>query len=204
MWADTFAGVDRRLLQSLSQSPAWDGQRIELGHYGANLLHSSADDERRLSGIGRAVDHFFDRCEDTARHTDQSVRCWLRSHIPKRPYKAPFELPGRRTTTIKYRSLWRCFLYFVIRLYRLDSAACDAIFRRRLSEKRKQAIGLLWTATHPETSGVAKSWSADQLHSPDGDEFEVARDAERYGGLRRERSTTAPGWRACSCAICRP
>lgn len=74
-WADTLVGMDRRLLQALSQSPAWNKRRLELGQYGAEMLYSAADDERRLSAIGRAVDHFFDRCEDTARHTDHSVRC---------------------------------------------------------------------------------------------------------------------------------
>ena len=47
-WASTFAGANRRLLQALSQSPARDGRRLQLGEYGARTLSSSADDERRL------------------------------------------------------------------------------------------------------------------------------------------------------------
>ena len=64
-WAGTFAGVDRRLLLALSQSPARDGCALDLGEYGSKTLCNPADDERRLIVIGRAIDRFFDRCEDT-------------------------------------------------------------------------------------------------------------------------------------------
>lgn len=151
-WASTFADVNRRLLQALSQSPAWDGRRLQLGEHGARALYSSADDERRLLRIGLAVDHFFNQCEDTARHTDHSIRCWLRSHIPGRPYKAPFELPGRSTTTVKYRSLWKSSFYLFLRLSWLDSAACDELLRGRLSARQQKAIRLLWAATDEEPS----------------------------------------------------
>ena len=61
-WPSTFAGVKRRLLQVLSQSPACDGRRLHLGDHGARTLYSSADDEQRLSRIGLAVDHFLNQC----------------------------------------------------------------------------------------------------------------------------------------------
>jgi hypothetical protein len=57
------------------------------------VLYSSAGDEKRLCMIGKAVDHFFERCEHAVEHTNHPVRCWLRSHIPKRPYNVPLELP---------------------------------------------------------------------------------------------------------------
>ena len=97
--------------------------------------------------IGKAVDHFFERCEDTAEHTSHSVRCWLRSHIPKRPYKAPFELPGRHSTSAKYRSLWKSLLYLAVRMYRLNGTTCEALLRGRLSEKQRRAVALIWAAT---------------------------------------------------------
>lgn len=44
--------------------------------------------------LGRVLD----RCADTVKHTDVSIRCWLRSQYVDRPYKAPFELVGRDST----------------------------------------------------------------------------------------------------------
>lgn len=162
-WAATFHGVDRQLLQALCQAPSWDGGPLELGLRGTEMLRSSADDERRLSAIGRAVDHFFDQCEDTARNADHFVRCWLRSHIPGRPYKAPFELPGRRSTIVKYRSLWKSLVYFAIRLYRLDGAACAHLRQGRLSGKQRRAVSLLWAAAVGEGGSIpTTSCSSDE------------------------------------------
>jgi hypothetical protein len=97
--------------------------------------------------ISKAIDHFFERCEDIAEHTSHSVRYWLRSHIPKRLYKAPFELPGRRSTSAAYRSLWKSLLYLAVRMYRLNDATCEALLRGRLSEKQRRAVVLIWAAT---------------------------------------------------------
>lgn len=153
-WATTFDGVDRQLLQALCQSPGWDDRRLELGRHGVEIFHSSASDEKRLLMIGKAVDHFFDRCEDTAEHTNHSVRCWLRSHIPKRPYKAPFEMPSRRSTSAKYRSLWKSLLYLAVRQYRLNDATCDALLRGRLSEKQRRAVALVWAAAQDDAPSI--------------------------------------------------
>ncbi|KAF6802469.1 hypothetical protein CMUS01_15342 [Colletotrichum musicola] len=71
-----------------------------------NMPHTSPpEDEARLRRIVSAVDGVFDRCEDTIRSMDVSMRCWLRSSDPHRPYKAPFELVGRQATTYTYRRL---------------------------------------------------------------------------------------------------
>jgi hypothetical protein len=126
-WATTSDGVDRQLLQALCQSSSRDDRRLELGPHKVEALYNSAGDEKRLPTIGNAVDHFFDRCEDTAEHTNHSVRCWLRSHIFKRPYKAPRELLGRRSTSTEYCLLWISLLYLAVRLYRLNDATCDAL-----------------------------------------------------------------------------
>ncbi|KAK1658089.1 hypothetical protein BDP55DRAFT_698609 [Colletotrichum godetiae] len=74
----------------------------------------SQEDEARLQYITSAVDGVFDRCEDTIRHTDVSIRCWLRSSEPHRPYKAPFELVGRHSSTYKYRRSAKRLLCFCI------------------------------------------------------------------------------------------
>ena len=168
-WTTTFNSVDRQLLQALCRSPSWDDRRLELGRHGAEAFYSSAGDEKRLSMIGKAVDHFFERCEDTAEHTNHSVRCWLRSHIPKRPYKAPFELPGRRSTSAKYRSLWKSLLYLAVRMYRLSDATCEALLRGRLSEKQRRGVALIWTATQDDTPGPTRPCFSPltlSLHEP--------------------------------------
>ncbi|KAF2092347.1 hypothetical protein NA57DRAFT_8593, partial [Rhizodiscina lignyota] len=120
-WADTFAGADRYLLRRLTDPPTPHGYSLLLSRPGTDEICSSAEDEQALAVIGRAVDCFFDRCEDTARNTGHSARCWLRSQVSGRPYKAPFELPARESTRRRYRGLWKRLVYFLARLYRLDS-----------------------------------------------------------------------------------
>ncbi|KAI4192683.1 MAG: hypothetical protein LQ350_008592, partial [Teloschistes chrysophthalmus] len=143
-WAATFAGADRLLLLLLTEKPAANGHRLLLGLYGTTEVYSSIDDERRLVAIGKAVDHFLDRCEDTARNTDHSLRCWLRSQVPGHSYKAPFELLGRTRTMIRYRGYWKRLIYFVFRLYRLDDVYRDSL-HAQLSCKQRKAVEEVWT-----------------------------------------------------------
>jgi len=145
-WATTFAATDRLLLLMLAERPAVGSYRLALGQYGETEMYSSSDDEWRLQAVGDAVDCFFDQCEDTAPNTDHSIRCWLRSQVPGRPYKAPFELPGRASTTTKYRGYWKRLLYFVFRLYRLDQAVQENYLRFRLLCRQCKAVEEAWTA----------------------------------------------------------
>ncbi|KAK5109833.1 hypothetical protein LTR85_002038 [Meristemomyces frigidus] len=144
-WAQTFANADRSMLLVLAEGPAADGYRLELGRHGDKVLWSSAQDERALAVAGRAVDQFLDRCEDTARHTDQSIRCWLRGQTLGQPYKAPFELPGRKATRSRYRSLCKRFVFFVLRLSRLGCAVQADILSMQLSQEQWTVVGGLWT-----------------------------------------------------------
>lgn len=109
------------------------------------IAHTSIErDESLLLLAGLAVDHFFDRCEDTVRHTHYSLRCWLRSHIPGRPYKSSFEIPGRNSTRTTYRALWKRLIFFVLRLHRLTEETCETQFNFKLSKRQRKAIGSLW------------------------------------------------------------
>ena len=74
-WAQTFSGANRALLLSLTKSPALTSGGLELGYYNNKVLRSSIEDERVLAIALRAVEQFFDRYEDTVRHTDRSIRC---------------------------------------------------------------------------------------------------------------------------------
>ncbi|KAK3680383.1 hypothetical protein LTR37_021276 [Vermiconidia calcicola] len=155
-WADTFAGADRQLLSQLADTPARDGFGLHLRECSGKKISSSVEDERRLAAIGHAVDHFFDRCEDTARNTDHSVRCWLRSHVPGRPYKAPFQLPGRDQTKKRYRGLWKSLVYFMARLYRLDAQVREGKLGVRLSKQQRQAIERVWTFSEADSDRTSR------------------------------------------------
>ncbi|KAL9025823.1 MAG: hypothetical protein Q9196_005419 [Gyalolechia fulgens] len=152
-WAATFTGADRLLLLLLTDRPAASGHHLPLGRYGTTEIYSSVDDERRLAAIGKAVDHFFDRCEDTARNTDHSLRCWLRSQMPGQPYKAPFELLGRSRTIVRYRAYWKRLMYFVFRLHRLDGVMCRDSLHVQLSCKQREAVEEVWTALQSGFTG---------------------------------------------------
>jgi hypothetical protein len=93
-WAETFAGADRKLLVQLAQIPRAAERDLALGVYEGSAMYSSRKDECKLSYLVTALDRVFDRCEDTVRPTDVSLRCLLRSSYPDRTYKAPFELVG--------------------------------------------------------------------------------------------------------------
>jgi hypothetical protein len=121
-WTKTFAGANRKLLVELAQPPCVARGDLCLGTYGDRKLCSLKEDERRLVLMIAALDRLFDQCEDTAEHTDVSIRCWLRGQDSERPYKAPFELVGRKSTTSTYRRLLKRCICFCVRLWRLGDA----------------------------------------------------------------------------------
>ncbi|KAH9232182.1 hypothetical protein K456DRAFT_1839806 [Colletotrichum gloeosporioides 23] len=104
------------------------------------LVKIPPEDKARLRRIVSAVDGVFNRCEDTIRSMDVSMRCWLRSTEPHRPYKAPFELVGRQATTYKYRSLVKRLLCFCIRLWRLPLGMRLSY----LTIAQSRALDVLW------------------------------------------------------------
>lgn len=83
-WAETFAGADRKLLVQLAEIPRGTEKDLALGVYNGVPMHSRREDESKLSHLVTALDQVFDRCEDTVRHTDVSIRCLLRSSYPDR------------------------------------------------------------------------------------------------------------------------
>jgi hypothetical protein len=143
-WMAIFSGVNRKLLVRLTETLAANGLALVYGVFDGIRLQSGAEDERRIRLIGISMDKFFDRCEDTVRHTGYSIRCWLRSHIVDRPYKAPFQLPLRPSTRSRYRGLWKRLLYFCFRIYRLAPAARRTILRRELTEEQQIALEKVW------------------------------------------------------------
>ena len=143
-WAQLFDGVDRQGLIQLAELPSAHDPGLKIGHHQNHVVRSCLEDEQKLQTLGHAVDLFLDRCEDTARNTDHSIRCWLRSHLSHRPYKAPFQLPGREGTRQRYHMLWKKLFYFVVRFYRLDEQYRTEALGRKLSRAQRTAIEKVW------------------------------------------------------------
>lgn len=177
-WARILHGADRRFLSRLTESPVTDGDGLELGHLGDEVVWSRVDDESKLVAIGHAVDRFLDRCEDTGRHTDHSLRCWLRSQIPRRPYKAPFELPARATTRTRYHLLWKRLMYCAFRLSRLDPAVCTAVIGTALSETQRTAIERVWASLDGESADPSPPTARGTPSTRRGDATDRIRKAE--------------------------
>ncbi|OBR02085.1 hypothetical protein CH63R_14386 [Colletotrichum higginsianum IMI 349063] len=140
-WDLMFDGARRDFLVKMSELPAvgpdaWDAEDDMPSV-------STPEDEARLQRIMSAVDGVFDRCEDTIRSMDVSMRCWLRSSEPYRPYKAPFELVSRQATTYKYRRLVKRLLCFCVRLWRLPLGTRLWQCRRSLTIAQSRALEAL-------------------------------------------------------------
>lgn len=151
-WLVTYRGVDRLMALQLRSPAVTDGRALCLGSSGDREFHSPAADERCLALIQQALNHFVDRCEDTVRHTDHSVRCRLRSQIPGRPYKAPFEIPAQKSTRTRYRACMRAAIFFCLRASRLDEPECLELLRLRFSARQRRAAAMLWDAALAEAA----------------------------------------------------
>lgn len=141
-------------------------------------IKSSAADEQKLTEMLAAVDRLFDRCADTVRHTDVSVRRWLRSSLPNRPYKFPFELVTTARTEKIYRAEMKRFLCFWLRLSRLPRGNVVTIAGRALGEQQALALNEIWSddiweskvtneAPHGRHGEVCCDGQARRYHSHD-------------------------------------
>ncbi|KAK5202629.1 hypothetical protein LTR41_011624 [Exophiala xenobiotica] len=142
-WVETYADTHRELLIGLYQTPRGSRQDRFLARVDGDDLYSSPHDERRLREISHACDRLFRRCEETATATDTGLRHWLTSHNPHRPYRYPFELPTLDTRR-KYYWVWKRFLFFVFRFYRLNARIQQHHVQFRLTKTQRQAIRQVW------------------------------------------------------------
>lgn len=143
-WASMFEVSDRTFLRQLVRMPTLNGSALVITSSTAERYTSPASDERRLAHLNLATDVFLARCEDTIRNSDFSIRCWLRSTFHRRPVPSPFQLPGRTATRVGYKRLWKQFLCFAIRLWRLDPSQRDRLVGFRLAEPATTALETLW------------------------------------------------------------
>jgi hypothetical protein len=156
-WASTFANADLNLIFRLSVLPRTkDLTRGQPKRIHADVLIDPAN-EHRLSMICDAVDHFMDRCEETLQHSDHILRRWLRSQRRDHPQQAPFEIPGRKATRIRYHSLWKRTICYFLRIYLLHGQFSHGAVALRLTDVQREEIQHLWhqslEALHSERPG---------------------------------------------------
>ncbi|EAQ93900.1 hypothetical protein CHGG_02135 [Chaetomium globosum CBS 148.51] len=154
-WLETFHGARRDVLARLALPPCQEGDGLRLSAPGdETTIRSTREDEDRLGRVASALRGLQSRCEDTARHTDVSIRLWLRSTDPVRPHRVPFELVGRQSTAQSYWRLFLRFFCFSFRLWRLPEAARVSLCRRSLTQAQRDALQAAWSALgEPRTQG---------------------------------------------------
>ncbi|EGU72814.1 hypothetical protein FOXB_16676 [Fusarium oxysporum f. sp. conglutinans Fo5176] len=163
-WDRTFEGADCQTLISLSDLPLQSSQPLYLGmHCDGHELKSSVSDENKLLSIVAALDRLFDQRAETVRFTDVSIRRWLRSRFPDRPYKAPFELVSQSTSERLYRGEFKRCICFWLRVWRLPMAISRSIVGRTLSRPQ-----------HPEPDADGEEdeeGGEDDENEEDGSDF---------------------------------
>ncbi|EAQ90199.1 hypothetical protein CHGG_06818 [Chaetomium globosum CBS 148.51] len=154
-WLETFQGARRDVLVRLALPPCQEGDGLRLSAPGdETTIRSTREDEDRLGRVASALRGLQSRCEDTARHTDVSIRLWLRSTDPVRPHRVPFDLVGRQSTAQSYWRLFLRFFCFSFRLWRLPEASRVSLCRRSLTQAQRDALQAAWSALgEPRTQG---------------------------------------------------
>jgi hypothetical protein len=161
-WTEMFLGAKRSFLVMLGTSPKISGDTFDVGDAKGTRIAFPDTDERRLVTVGHAIDRFFDRCEDTLRHTDHSLRCCLRSHYPARSYKPPLELPSRVPMRTRYRSLWKRMIFFCIRVYQLEERIRRTVLCLPFSDDTRLATQTLWS-DFADTADFSPNMPSDVL-----------------------------------------
>jgi hypothetical protein len=105
----------------------------------------------------------MDQCEETLQHSDHILRRWLRSQRRDHLQQAPFEIPGRKATRIRYRSLWKRTICYFLRIHLLQGQFSHEAVALRLTDVQREEIQHLWHQ------------SLEALHSERPESFPPAR-----------------------------
>jgi hypothetical protein len=122
----TFRDSRRDILRSLTQLPNRGSLDADLS-IGQGYRDGDADifspsiDEQKIACILSAVDAVLDRREQTVRHTSRSLLCWLRGNQMNSCHNKEFALVAEERSRQWYRTLWKRFLAFVLRVCQLTS-----------------------------------------------------------------------------------
>ncbi|KAI5456252.1 hypothetical protein BGZ63DRAFT_409329 [Mariannaea sp. PMI_226] len=124
-WHLTFQDSRRDILRALTQLPnrrsldtdVFIGQGYKDGD--PDIVSASIS-EQKIACILGAMDPVLDRCEQTVHHTCRSLLCWLRSNQMNSCHNKEFALVAEESSRQWYRTLWKRFLAFVLRVCRMD------------------------------------------------------------------------------------
>ncbi|KFZ16922.1 hypothetical protein V502_04827 [Pseudogymnoascus sp. VKM F-4520 (FW-2644)] len=198
-WAYVYEGVRRDLLVRLSElGPAWIHRRdFVIGEYeGVNLV-STRRDEQKIWRLIVALDRALDRCEETMRHTGHPLLCWLNTIYSHRFYPKPFGFLGRAATRQRYRRLWRRFIAFLFRAYRLTPEVRQSALGVRFTKTQLNQLRQVWedeALVEVEDVGgpIDNEWEEkwlyydDSVDSDDDDEEEEEEEGEEDYGEEEE------------------
>ncbi|KAH7233832.1 uncharacterized protein BKA55DRAFT_598045 [Fusarium redolens] len=177
-WEEACGAARRDILVTLAELPLTHNQPFWLGVHDGQELISSAEAECKLISITAALDRLFDRCKETVRYTDVSVRRWLRGRFPDRPYKAPFELVMRQASERQYRSEFKRCVCFWFRVLQLSPTIAWSIMGRALSQRQRRMLRQLWFDPAWDTQQPPGQDTVQQCY--DEDEFEESEDESDY------------------------
>lgn len=126
-WRVIFENARRNILRAMTRLPdrhslTSDYIMAQGSRQGDPCIRSSYMDEQKIPCTMRVLDLVIDRCENTVRHTDRTLLCWL-SSLKLHVYREnPFCLVADKSSETRYRVLQKRSLAFVIRLYRMSNA----------------------------------------------------------------------------------
>jgi hypothetical protein len=87
--------------------------------------------EQRIAALMPVINDMLDRCEETVHHTSRVLLRWLRSTKPQSCYPKPFTLVALPQSKRKYHPIFKRFVAFLFRAYRLpiDFRRCHTRIR---------------------------------------------------------------------------
>jgi hypothetical protein len=146
-WPITYRNVQRVILLALADMPNLHCRRSD--HYLGQGLGDGAEalwmpDEQKSSCLIEAMDRMLDRCEETMRNTSRSLLCWLRSTKPQACYPKPFILVALEASERKYRQLFKCFVVFKFRAFRMPADLPRQLTGIRFSKKQLRQLEEIW------------------------------------------------------------
>ncbi|KAH8658925.1 hypothetical protein BGZ61DRAFT_567505 [Ilyonectria robusta] len=144
-WPAIFHDSRRDILRALTQLP--DHRTLTVDYVLGQAPNeeepdvvSPWQDEQKIACILSALEHVLERCETTARHTSRTLLCWLRSPKLETCGQNPFTLPAERSSRQRYWKLWKRFIAFVIRGYRMPTWIRESETKIRLDEEHSRQL----------------------------------------------------------------
>jgi hypothetical protein len=144
-WPTQFAHRPLAILVATTVIPR--GSDIDdylLGRWEGHDLISLQSDELRLHHLVQAFDQVSSRCLDTLKDTSEQFRCWIKTLTIVGFFPEPFQILGRAQTFSRYSTLWKRFLCFVFRTWRIEEVQRNQIYGIQFSSVQKDLIAEVW------------------------------------------------------------